>query len=200
MSLDAKVSLSILFVIQPCNIPAQSRLGSDDSSIESVVTLDHRRAVVCFYHSDTELNLYHYLQKYNNNNSMAQCPPLLTRLVASSVTASAHAGKIIRDVLSKGELNIVEKGKNDLQTEADRSAQKCIIESLTRQFPGVTIIGEEGASSCEVPKEWIIKDMDQDVLKLKLPKHLENVEPKDVCVWVDPLDGSSRRIISNLIQ
>lgn len=120
---------------------------------------------------------------------MAQCPPLLTRLVASSVMASAHAGKIIRDVLSKGELNIVEKGKNDLQTEADRSAQMCIIESLTRQFPNVTIIGEEGTSKCEVPSEWIIKDMDPDILKLKLPKHLENIEPRDVCVWVDPLDG-----------
>ncbi|XP_043274162.1 3'(2'),5'-bisphosphate nucleotidase 1 [Venturia canescens] len=122
---------------------------------------------------------------------MAQCPPLLTRLLASSVTASAHAGKIIRDVLSKGELNIVEKGKNDLQTEADRSAQMCIIESLTRQFPNVSIIGEEGTSKCEVPSEWIIKDMDPDILKLKLPTHLENIEPKDVCVWVDPLDGTS---------
>ena len=121
---------------------------------------------------------------------MAQCPPLITRLIASSVIISAHAGKIIRDVFSKGELNIVNKGINDLQTEADRSAQTCIIESLTRQFPGVTIIGEEGASKiCDVPPDWIIKDFDQNILKLKPPKHLENIEPKDVCVWVDPLDG-----------
>lgn len=34
--------------------------------------------------------------------------------------------------------------KNDLQTEADRSAQKCIVGSLSKLFPGVTIIGEEG--------------------------------------------------------
>lgn len=37
-------------------------------------------------------------------------------------------------------------GRNDLQTEADRSAQRCIIASLSQQFPDVTIIGEEGPS------------------------------------------------------
>lgn len=35
--------------------------------------------------------------------------------------------------------------ENDLQTEADRSAQRCIVASLSKQFPDVTIIGEEGA-------------------------------------------------------
>jgi len=72
---------------------------------------------------------------------MAQSAALLTRIVASSVSATIQAGKIIRDVLSKGGLNIVEKGKNDLQTEADRCAQRCIVTSLSRQFPNVTIIG-----------------------------------------------------------
>jgi len=120
---------------------------------------------------------------------MAQSAALLTRIVASSVSATIQAGKIIRDVLSKGGLNIVEKGKNDLQTEADRCAQRCIITSLSRQFPNITIIGEEEPSNCEVPPEWIITEADQEVLQLKLPAHLEDVNPKDVCIWVDPLDG-----------
>lgn len=38
-------------------------------------------------------------------------------------------------------------GENDLQTEADRSAQRCIVASLGKQFPDVTIIGEEGPLS-----------------------------------------------------
>ncbi|XP_011305902.1 3'(2'),5'-bisphosphate nucleotidase 1 isoform X2 [Fopius arisanus] len=122
---------------------------------------------------------------------MAHCQPLITRLMASTVSAVVQAGKIIRDVMNKGELNIVEKGKNDLQTEADRSAQNCIIESLSRQFPGVTIIGEEGTSRCEVPPHWIVTDMDQEILNVKLPEHLENIAPKDISVWVDPLDGTS---------
>lgn len=38
------------------------------------------------------------------------------------------------------------KGVNDLQTEADRSAQRCIVSSLLKTFPTVTVIGEEGVS------------------------------------------------------
>ena len=33
----------------------------------------------------------------------------------------------------------------DLQTEADRSTQRCIISSLQKQFPKVQIFGEEVA-------------------------------------------------------
>ncbi|OXU30112.1 hypothetical protein TSAR_003788 [Trichomalopsis sarcophagae] len=122
---------------------------------------------------------------------MAQSGALITRLVASSVTAATRAGKIIRDVMSQGELNIVDKGTNDLQTEADRSAQRCIVTSLSQQFPGVTIIGEEEPSNCEVPSDWVVTDMDQEVLKVTLPQHLENAKAEDLCVWVDPLDGTS---------
>lgn len=122
---------------------------------------------------------------------MAQSAALLARLVASSVTAANRAGKIIRDVMSQGELNIVDKGKNDLQTEADRSAQRCIFASLNQQFPNVTIIGEEGSSNCEVPSDWIVTDMDQEILDLKIPENLQSVETKNLCIWVDPLDGTS---------
>lgn len=122
---------------------------------------------------------------------MAQSASLLSRIVASSVTATVRAGKIIRDVMDRGCLNIVEKSKNDLQTEADRCAQRCIIASLSKQFPNVTIIGEEEGSSCEIPSDWIVTEADQEVLKLQLPAHLENIDAKDVCIWVDPLDGTS---------
>ncbi|XP_076234920.1 3'(2'),5'-bisphosphate nucleotidase 1 [Calliopsis andreniformis] len=122
---------------------------------------------------------------------MAQSASLLSRIVASSISATVLAGKMIRDVMSHGGLNIVEKGKNDLQTEADRCAQRCIIASLSRQFPNITIIGEEESSDCDVPSDWVVTEADQEVLKLKLPADLENIDPKDVCVWVDPLDGTS---------
>ncbi|CAL7949584.1 unnamed protein product [Xylocopa violacea] len=122
---------------------------------------------------------------------MAQSACLLSRIMASSVSASVRAGKIIRDVMTHGGLNIVDKGKNDLQTEADRCAQRCIIASLSHQFPNITIIGEEGSTNCEVPSDWIVTEADQEVLEFKLPAHLEEIDPKDVCVWVDPLDGTS---------
>jgi len=34
----------------------------------------------------------------------------------------------------------------DLQTEADRSTQRCIVSSLQKQFPNVQIVGEEVAA------------------------------------------------------
>jgi len=122
---------------------------------------------------------------------MAQSAALLTRIVASSVCVTVQAGKIIRDVLSRGELNIIEKGKNDLQTEADRSAQQCIVASLSYQYPNITIIAEEDCSTnCKIPSEWIVTEADQDVLQLKLPTYLEDINLKDICIWVDPLDGT----------
>lgn len=40
---------------------------------------------------------------------MSQSAPLILRLLASSVTAATRAGKIIKDVMSGGELAIVQK-------------------------------------------------------------------------------------------
>jgi len=122
---------------------------------------------------------------------MAQSTHLLLRLVATSVTAANHAGKIIRDVMIKGDLGIVEKGKNDLQTEADRSAQQCIVGTLSKHFPLANIIGEEGTSTCECPEEWIVTQSDPEVLALACPEEFHDLVESDVTVWVDPLDGTS---------
>ena len=40
---------------------------------------------------------------------MATSAPVLLRLVSSSVAIANRAGRIIRDIMSKGELGIVEK-------------------------------------------------------------------------------------------
>jgi hypothetical protein len=43
------------------------------------------------------------------DTKMAQSAPLILRLVASSITAVNRAGKIIKDIMSQGDLGIVEK-------------------------------------------------------------------------------------------
>ncbi|XP_058811882.1 3'(2'),5'-bisphosphate nucleotidase 1 [Topomyia yanbarensis] len=117
--------------------------------------------------------------------------PLVMRIVASSIQIAARAGRIIRDVMAKGDLGIVEKGKDDLQTEADRSAQRCIVASLTKLFPNVTIIGEEGASDLKVPDDWIIPDVNTEFLERNsCPEALKQVKETDLVIWVDPLDGT----------
>jgi len=125
---------------------------------------------------------------------MASSLPVVLRLVAASVNISHRAGRIIRDVMNKGELGIVSKGKNDLQTEADRSGQKCIVASLYRQFPKISIFGEEDEDPKEkVREDWIEESQSEDVLAQaeKFPENLKNVTDEEVVVWVDPLDGTS---------
>ncbi|XP_018333678.1 3'(2'),5'-bisphosphate nucleotidase 1 [Agrilus planipennis] len=123
---------------------------------------------------------------------MASSSSLVLRIIASSVTAANRAGKIIRDILTAGDLGIVEKGKNDLQTEADRAAQRCIVASLSRQYPNLNIIGEEEqTSNVEVPSDWVVTDCEQSVLLNECPPEYQQIPEEDIVVWVDPLDGTS---------
>uniref|UniRef100_A0A915DVV6 3'(2'),5'-bisphosphate nucleotidase 1 n=1 Tax=Ditylenchus dipsaci TaxID=166011 RepID=A0A915DVV6_9BILA len=101
----------------------------------------------------------------------------LTRLVASSVRVSEAAGGIIKGIMADGDLKIINKsltGTQDLQTEADRSAQYLIEKSLQEKFGNrLKIIGEEDKTT-HVP-------------------HFELGFSKDVrgrCDLVDPLDGT----------
>ncbi|KAG6463283.1 hypothetical protein O3G_MSEX013780 [Manduca sexta] len=85
------------------------------------------------------------------------------------------------------------QGKDDYQTEADRSAQRCIIASLATLYPKLNIIGEEDNANNvgDVSSDWLVVDADKDVLSLQCPVHLQSVKEEDIVVWVDPLDGTS---------
>lgn len=84
------------------------------------------------------------------------------------------------------------QAKNDLQTEADRQAQSCIIASLARQFPAMRIIGEEGEQNLSaVPAELLVSDTDADFARRPCPPAFANVREEDLVVWVDPLDGTA---------
>ncbi|GIY59731.1 3'(2'),5'-bisphosphate nucleotidase 1 [Caerostris darwini] len=113
------------------------------------------------------------------------------RLMSASVTVADHAGKIIREIMRKGNLGIVEKGINDLQTEADRSAQRCIVNSLLKQFPRVTIIGEETLEKLENEEEVIVSLQNCETINADCPQDLATVKEEDVVIWVDPLDGTA---------
>jgi 3'(2'), 5'-bisphosphate nucleotidase len=142
---------------------------------------------------------------------------------ASSLSVAEKAGEIIRDVMLRGELGVVDKvlhltgrklakphnlqkilkplqgvSKDDFdpQTEADRSAQMCIIGSLTKQYSNLKIIGEEGVTDCaNVPPEFIVDSSDQKFLAdFKCPEQYKNIAESDLVVWVDPLDGTSEYV------
>ncbi|RUS84597.1 hypothetical protein EGW08_007624 [Elysia chlorotica] len=118
--------------------------------------------------------------------------PLIMRVLAASVSVSYRAGTIIRDIMKTGDLGIVEKGKNDLQTEADRAAQRCIVASLHKQFPKVAIFGEESLDpSDKIPDSYVVTDLAEDVLQHTCPDIYKNVTDDQIVIWVDPLDGTA---------
>ncbi|XP_068210787.1 3'(2'),5'-bisphosphate nucleotidase 1 isoform X1 [Palaemon carinicauda] len=124
--------------------------------------------------------------------ALAQNMPVLSRLVSSSVAIANHAGGIIREILKKGELGIVEKeNARDLQTEADRAAQRCIISSLSKCFPKITIIGEEGEEETQVTSGKIFDPDLMPAVNVKCPSNLSSLEEEEIVVWVDPLDGTA---------
>ncbi|KAJ8673862.1 hypothetical protein QAD02_005124 [Eretmocerus hayati] len=131
---------------------------------------------------------------------MSEEVAMIIRLVASCVSAAAKAGEIIRDVKSRGELNIVEKKKDDYQTEADRSAQRCIVASLNKRFPDVKVIGEEELPNQEILDDWVVTNMDSEVMKVHLPSELQNIKAEDLCIWVDPLDGTREYVQGTVEQ
>ncbi|XP_015260827.1 PREDICTED: 3'(2'),5'-bisphosphate nucleotidase 1 isoform X2 [Cyprinodon variegatus] len=122
---------------------------------------------------------------------MSGNPAVVMRLVASAYSVAEKAGAIVRKVLHSGELGIVEKtGANDLQTLADRLAQKSICASLYRSFPNITIIGEEDLPSEEVQEDLIESGQAEEILQKSCPEDYKALKEEELVVWVDPLDGT----------
>ncbi|KAJ8356182.1 hypothetical protein SKAU_G00189760 [Synaphobranchus kaupii] len=123
--------------------------------------------------------------------AMAGSPALVMRLVASAFSVAERAGCIVRKVMHSGELGIVEKtGANDLQTMADRLAQKSICASLSRQFPKITIIGEEDLPQEDIEEDLIENGQAEEILQKPCPAEYRNFKEEEFVVWVDPLDGT----------
>ncbi|XP_049613206.1 3'(2'),5'-bisphosphate nucleotidase 1 [Syngnathus scovelli] len=122
---------------------------------------------------------------------MSGSPAVILRLVASAYTVAEKAGEIVRKVLQRGELGIVEKeGAHDLQTLADRLAQRSICASLSRRFPKITIIAEEELPAEEVTEDLIVNGQAEEILQNVCPAEYSGVKEEELVVWVDPVDGT----------
>ena len=89
-----------------------------------------------------------------------------------SIEKAATAGATIAKSHFDSDLTVDTKSdKTDFVTVADRSAQKRVIEELQRQFPGESIVAEEG----------------------EFPKHPNSTGS---CFLVDPIDGTNNFVRS----
>ncbi|KFD50586.1 hypothetical protein M514_08535 [Trichuris suis] len=121
----------------------------------------------------------------------SQCCPLV-KVLSSSVAIAERAGQLVRQTYGK-DLKVLKKGIRDLQTEADRLSQKCIVHSLEKSFgPDLAIIAEEELDA-NCPTETIITNKySDDVLLLEgtIDAKLKQAKLNELVVWVDPLDGT----------
>lgn len=118
--------------------------------------------------------------------------PAMLRLISSAVSIATRAGAEVTKIVKTGQLGVIDKGVQDFQTEADRTAQRMIVASLAKRFPKCTIVGEEELiEDQEADSRLIDNSFDPDVLNLTLPNQYEGVTEEQITIWVDPLDGTT---------
>lgn len=116
----------------------------------------------------------------------------MLRLISSAVSIASRAGSEVRRISKTGQLGVVDKGIQDFQTEADRTAQRMIVASLAKRFPKCTIVGEEDLVEDKTADQSLLVDtFDESVLKHSLPDRYQNVKEEDITIWVDPLDATA---------
>jgi myo-inositol-1(or 4)-monophosphatase len=83
------------------------------------------------------------------------------KLLAIAIEAARAAGGLLLDY-SKTGFRVEHKNPIDLVTDADRAAERCIIDLIGKQFPSHRILAEEQGSSGPAPSryQWIIDPLD----------------------------------------
>ena len=82
---------------------------------------------------------------------------------AAVAEAAARAGARVANDAFRTEIPVEEKGADDVVTEADRAAQRTVIERIRESFPEDTVVGEEEDARKRVPDEgaaWVIDPID----------------------------------------
>lgn len=76
---------------------------------------------------------------------------------------AARAGADVAHGTFRTNIAVEPKGKNDVVTEVDRTAQRVVIETIHESFPDDTIVGEEADERKTVPeagRPWVIDPTD----------------------------------------
>eukprot|EP00027_Filamoeba_sp_ATCC50430_P003523 CAMPEP_0168545324 /NCGR_PEP_ID=MMETSP0413-20121227/2900_1 /TAXON_ID=136452 /ORGANISM="Filamoeba nolandi, Strain NC-AS-23-1" /LENGTH=301 /DNA_ID=CAMNT_0008575419 /DNA_START=8 /DNA_END=913 /DNA_ORIENTATION=+ len=116
-------------------------------------------------------------------------------LLSVCIDAAVKAGEIIRKVWKSNDLQIQDKGVDDLFTKADVQSQQLIMALLRKKFgSNLALVGEE---ECEIPEtnETPVENL---VDLTKVPAAYQNATLKDVCVFIDPLDATKEFTLGNL--
>jgi myo-inositol-1(or 4)-monophosphatase len=75
---------------------------------------------------------------------------------------AAHRGgdTIIRSLPKLDRVEIEEKGRNDFVSEVDRNAERAIIDTILKHYPGHAILAEESGPQGDSDYVWVIDPLD----------------------------------------
>lgn len=82
---------------------------------------------------------------------------------AAVAERAARAGAAVASERFRSDIAVERKGKDDVVTEADRAAQRTVIEAIREAFPSDAVVGEEEDERKTVPDEgaaWVIDPID----------------------------------------
>jgi myo-inositol-1(or 4)-monophosphatase len=82
-------------------------------------------------------------------------------LLNVAVMAARRAGAVlIRQMASLQKLKVEQKGHNDYVSDADRAAEKAVIDCILKHYPDHAILAEESGAQGESDYLWIIDPLD----------------------------------------
>jgi len=82
-------------------------------------------------------------------------------LLNVAVMAARRAGSVlIKKMASLDKLKIEQKGHNDFVSDADRAAEKAVIDCIHKHYPDHAILAEESGASGDSSVVWIIDPLD----------------------------------------
>jgi myo-inositol-1(or 4)-monophosphatase len=82
-------------------------------------------------------------------------------LLNVAVMAARRAGStLIKKMVNLSKLKIEQKGHNDFVSDADRAAEKAVIDCIHKHYPDHAILVEESGASGEADTVWIIDPLD----------------------------------------
>ena len=141
-------------------------------------------------------NNFHFnssFRKINTNYYTTQNNEIirLEKLLEVSISGAKEASKSIKNIWKSNDLGIVHKGESatDLLTKADLSSHTILINRLTNEFKNLKIISEEDIFSNEKDVLSTSK-VPETPLNLKISEQFEYLTTDEVCLFIDPLDGT----------
>ncbi|NIA26595.1 MAG: inositol monophosphatase [Desulfobulbaceae bacterium] len=82
-------------------------------------------------------------------------------LLNVAVMAARRAGStLIKKMVNLGKLKVEVKGHNDYVSDADRAAEKAVIDCILKHYPDHAILAEESGQQGESDTVWIIDPLD----------------------------------------